>query len=417
MNARRWLTLGLVLCAGACGRIDLGSYGSLASDAGDGRDSGAIRPGPPANGGSASMLGNGVGGAGGASAGGGEAGFGGLVVGSGGSSNGGSGGSGAVDAERPPSCRSAELTCGTDGDSCCAREYVSFGAFERGGPVDAGGTVSTVYGFYLDKYEVTVGRFRAFIADYTAWRDQGHPSEGEGAAAAPESGWHERWNNALPYPSSDLVEDVTQCFGVPFSTLRDATLYPIPAPLDNEQLPVNCVSWFEAMAFCAWDGGRLPTELEWEYAAAGGDLNRRYPWGSEELSLERAEYNCGSNISGVTNSTTITIGDGGADASVTYSVCDLTQFPAVGSKPLGAGRYQQRDLAGSMAEWVLDGGALYPPSCVGCAETDTEIHRMFRGGSWFDIYDTSFDRTARSGADPGGRLHFVGFRCARSDYK
>ena len=55
---------------------------------------------------------------------------------------------------------------------------------------------------------------------------------------------------------------------------------PVSGSASQENLPINCVDWAEAYAFCIWDGGFLPSEAEWEYAAAGGSLQLDYPWGS-----------------------------------------------------------------------------------------------------------------------------------------
>ena len=49
------------------------------------------------------------------------------------------------------------------------------------------------------------------------------------------------------------------------------------APADSEQKPINCLTWFEAFAFCAWDGGSLPSELEWQFAATGGQDDCTHP--------------------------------------------------------------------------------------------------------------------------------------------
>jgi formylglycine-generating enzyme required for sulfatase activity len=46
-------------------------------------------------------------------------------------------------------------------------------------------------------------------------------------------------------------------------------------PGANETLPINCIDWYEAYAFCIWDGGFLPSEAEWEAAAGGGPSSAR----------------------------------------------------------------------------------------------------------------------------------------------
>jgi formylglycine-generating enzyme required for sulfatase activity len=299
----------------------------------------------------------------------------------------------------PPalSCIGLPAMCGANGSDVCCRSLgvpggTYYRSYDKAGDGMSGDTSfpSTVSDFQLDSYEVTVGRFRAFV-DAGMGTQANPPMAGAGAHQnIAGSGWDSRWNTNLAVDRAALVAAL-KCASA-FQTWTDT-------PGANENRAMNCITWFEAMAFCAWDGGFLPSEAEWNYAATGGDEQRAYPWsvppGSLILDGLHASYYDGANC----------VGDGMAG-------CALSDLVPVGTKPAGVGRWGQSDLAGNVWEWTLDSLAAYAIPCADCANLTETPSRVVRGGG-LSLLPPNL-RTGYRGFDtPLHRGYSFGVRCAR----
>jgi formylglycine-generating enzyme required for sulfatase activity len=290
-------------------------------------------------------------------------------------------------------------TCGPSGDSNCCDSSVIPGNAD--GATRAGETyvrsrdpsaAAAISDFRLDRYEVTVGRFRAFVAAGMGTQAAA-PAAGAGAhARIPGSGWDPAWNTSLPASTAALV-----------ATLECSTTYQTwtDAPGANESVPMNCITWWDAMAFCAWDGGYLPSEAEWDYAAAGGAEQRTYPWSnppaSSTIDCTYANYFID-------------------DPESSYCVNGTTGAAnRVGSEsPRGDSRWGQTDMAGDLHEWVLDWYmSIYPVPCINCATLTTLSQRVVRGGSFTDVSGV-LESGARSQTTPNNNSVGIGARCART---
>lgn len=311
-------------------------------------------------------------------------------------------------------------SCGPGHESCCTSILVPGGSFYRsydgvscpgGDPPDEPPELgcythktapATVSSFRLDKYKVTTARFRPFMtAVDQGWRPaagaglHAHLNGGHGVGDATqtgafERGWEPTWN-------ADLTSDANGAWNRFVTFTSEGT----PDPPTSEDRPVGGITWTQAYAFCIWDGGFLPTEAEWNYAAAGGAEQRVYPWSSPptatNVDCAHAAYQ--------------------GDAAHTCNASDDV-LPVGAKSPLGDGKWGHIDLAGNRAEWVLDWLDEYVSPCVDCARLQTPSpaetptfapQRVFRGE--YSVLLTSY----RGGDEESGTYDsLLGIRCARA---
>lgn len=215
----------------------------------------------------------------------------------------------------------------------------------------------TLDGFFLDVREVSVAKYAACVTD------------GKCSAAADSAG--------DPYFAK----------------------YCNWAKKGKEQHPVNCVTWFQAEAYCKWAGFRLPTEAEWERAARGGLDDQKFPWGSQPATCVPGQVN--TAVFGGSQ-------DAGCDKDSTWEV-------GTGSAKNGFGLY---DMAGNVGEWAADWFAAdyYSKSpAVNPTGPASGVSRAYRGGGFYGVGGGAIQGSSFRGAtDPTGLSFIVGFRCARS---
>src|SRR5690606_13112232 len=155
----------------------------------------------------------------------------------------------------------------------------------------------------------------------------------------------------------------------------------------GDNRPVERITWFEARDFCVLRGARLPTEVEWEYAARGPD-SLVYPWGNA--------WNA-NNVVWLRNSN--------------------NQTAAVGSIPAGASWVRALDMSGNVWEWTSSLYEPYPYDASDGREADTgnraDVRRVLRGGSFLNAI-ANLRGAIRYRYIPNSGNNIRGFRCARS---
>lgn len=168
-------------------------------------------------------------------------------------------------------------------------------------------------------------------------------------------------------------------------------------------LPAACVSRVEAASYCRWANKRLPTEVEWEFAASDGGRHL-FPWGP----LDDQGF---ARVNSADQALAVVMQWDGKLAASVGSGRDAYAFAApVGSFEAGRTPSALDDLSGNVAEWVATPFVGYAPDAP---ERLSDRAGVVRGGSWAS-FGPALSTRARRAVSPSLRSADIGFRCARS---
>jgi len=223
-------------------------------------------------------------------------------------------------------------------------------ALVEGGTFNNGVSDVTISTFYMSNHEVTQGEYQAVTGE----NPSAHPNNWGIGANFPV--WYVSWVNAIAYCNSrSLQEGLTPCYG-----LSDYGTNPANWPAGW-----NCDATRVRYQFtCDWtaDGYRLPTEMEWQFAARGGNLSHDYTF-SGSNNIDQVGWYWGN-----------------------WGYVFTAPHTVNGLEPNELGIY---DMSGNLYEWVWDIPGAYP------AYPQTDPHgptqdfmdqRCYRGGAWSSQY-------------------------------
>ncbi len=225
-------------------------------------------------------------------------------------------------------------------------------------------------------------------------------------SANPVTSWHDREKPRHTVHLDAFHMDKYEVTNTLYKKFMDATGHKAPGYWDDDKYnapnqPVVGITWDDAKAYAEWAGKRLPTEAEWEKAARGGLVGKKFPWGDSDpdgIQCNFADRNTNESWS-----------DKNVDDGYQYAA------PVGSFTPNGYGLY---DMAGNVWEWCADwyGESYYKISPERNPKgPGSGTDRVLRGGSWLHSPSTIRAALRYSSYSPTRTYYDQGFRCVSQD--